>query len=56
MTAGNDYYILTSTNVSIAVASWKSIATNQFTTGGAFSFTNTVDPTKSALFYRLKMP
>jgi hypothetical protein len=55
-TAGNSFRVLTSTNVSLPIANWTPVATNQFGMGGVFSFTNTVDPAKPAQFYRLKAP
>lgn len=55
-TAGADYWVLTSTNLTLPRASWTSIATNQFITGGNFNFTNAVDPATPALFYLLQVP
>jgi len=48
--ASGNYYVLTSTNVSLPVSSWTSVATNAFNNGN-FSFTNTVSPNVSRQFY-----
>jgi hypothetical protein len=50
------YYVLTSTNLALPVASWTPIATNAFAFDGTFSFTNTIDPNAQQLFYRLLVP
>ena len=54
--AGSTYYVLSSTNAALPVASWTSVATNVFDAGGNFSFTNAVEATIPALFYLLESP
>jgi fibronectin-binding autotransporter adhesin len=39
---GANYYVLTTTNVSLPLSSWTPVATNQFDGAGDFNFTNTV--------------
>ena len=51
-----NYYVLTSTNLSLPFARWAPIATNAFEFDGTFSFTNAVDPDSRQLFYRLQVP
>lgn len=55
-TAGNDYYVLTSTNLALPRANWTAIATNIFGPGGGFAFTNAVDPNSPRRFYLLQLP
>ena len=55
-TAGADYYVLTSISLAQPLANWTSIATNQFTLGGNFNFTNALNPAKPVLFYILQVP
>jgi hypothetical protein len=40
---GWSYYILSSTNVALPIASWKRLATNQFSANGTFASTNAVN-------------
>ena len=51
-----NYYVLTSTNLSLPFASWTPIATNAFEFDGTFSFTNAIDPNAQQQFYRLQVP
>lgn len=55
-TAGNNYYVLTSTDVAAPLSSWTSIATNTFGLGGVFSVTNTINPGTPKRFYVIKLP
>jgi len=54
-TSGSNYFVLTSTNLAIPLASWTPIATNQFGNLGQFSFTNTPPTNVPQLFYILQM-
>jgi hypothetical protein len=51
---GASYYVLSSTNVSLPVASWDRVATNQFDSGGSFLFTNAIGAPQ--MFYLLQLP
>ena len=53
---GNDYYVLTSTNVALARTNWTSIATNSFGVGGGFTFTNTITSGVPQRFFMIQMP
>ncbi|MGC3958484.1 MAG: hypothetical protein QM813_11250 [Verrucomicrobiota bacterium] len=55
-TAGNPYYVLTSTDVAAPLSSWTSIATNTFGPGGVFSVTNAIVPGTPKRFYVIKLP
>jgi autotransporter-associated beta strand protein len=46
--------VLTSTDVTLPVASWTRLATNQFDGSGNFSFTDVVDPATTQRFYSLQ--
>jgi autotransporter-associated beta strand protein len=52
-TAGNSYAVLSSTNVTLPVASWTPLVTNVYGPGGSFSYTNTITPGTPRLFLRL---
>ena len=54
--AGNNYLILTSTNLFLPVSSWTILATNPFGPGGTVNFTNPVTPDAPPTFYRLRLP
>jgi autotransporter-associated beta strand protein len=54
-TAGGNYYVLTSTNITLAVANWTSILTQSFN-GVNFSFTNSFNPAESQRFFLLQLP
>jgi rhamnogalacturonan endolyase len=51
-----DYYILSSTNLSLPLSVWDHVATNQFDGSGNFSCTNAVDPSVSRRFYLIELP
>jgi len=55
VTNGN-YFVLTSTDVALALASWEVLATNLFDANANFSFTNAVDPGDAQRFYRIQLP
>ncbi len=54
-TNNGTYFVLTSTNLTIPLASWTPIATNQFGNLGQFIFTNTPPTNVQQLFYILQM-
>jgi hypothetical protein len=39
-----EYVVLTSTNISAPLSSWKSVATNRFNADGTFDYTNAIVP------------
>ncbi|HSY18041.1 MAG TPA: autotransporter-associated beta strand repeat-containing protein [Candidatus Acidoferrales bacterium] len=53
--SGQQYEVLTSTNLTVALTNWTSIATNTFG-GGNFSTTNTFNPLVPQTFYILRLP
>jgi hypothetical protein len=53
-TAGSNYLILTSTNLTIPLANWTALTTNAFDAGGNFRFTNPASPAKPSQFFILK--
>jgi hypothetical protein len=53
-TLGGNYYVLTSSNLSLPAGSWSPVATNAFDIIGDFDFTNPVAGPQ--LFYRLQLP
>jgi hypothetical protein len=55
-TAGANYLVLTTTNLALPVASWSTIATQQFQNGGAVNFTNPLNPNSPQTFFRLRLP
>lgn len=54
-TAGANYVVLTSTNLSGGFSSWTPVATNVFDSNGAFYVTNAVDPNVKQRFYSIKL-
>jgi autotransporter-associated beta strand protein len=54
--AGAQYYLLASTNLTLTVPQWTSIATNYFDTSGNFTITNPVFPSAPRTFYLLQVP
>ena len=50
------YYVLTSTNVALAMNLWTRAATNTFNGSGQFSFTNSIGLNPPQTFYRLLLP
>jgi autotransporter-associated beta strand protein len=54
--AAGNYYLLTSTNVALALPSWTRIATNAFDGSGNFKFTNNISPSVPRRFFLLELP
>jgi hypothetical protein len=52
--AGGNYYVRASTNLTTSITNWPRISTNIFQSGGAFSVTNPVIPEVPANFYRIE--
>jgi polygalacturonase len=50
------YHVLTSTNISLPLNQWTSIATNQFNSNGNFIFTNSMQTNVRQRFFRLQLP
>jgi len=44
------------TNGSFTMLNWLSLVTNQFGTGGHFSFTNSINPNEPQRYFRLRIP
>ena len=55
-TPGANYAILTATNVTLSLSNWASLATNQFTAGGGFTFTNGITPGEPQRYFRIRTP
>jgi hypothetical protein len=53
---GQTYYVLASTNLSLALSLWLRIATNTFGAGGWFSFTSSAVASLPQQFYRIQVP
>src|SRR5581483_6898108 len=53
--AGETYWILSSTNLSLPVFNWAIVATNIFDNNGDFNFTNSTIPTMVPTFYMLQL-
>jgi autotransporter-associated beta strand protein len=51
-----DYFVLTSTNLTLPLSQWIFILTNQFDAGGNFSVTNAINPGLPQQFYLLQTP
>jgi len=49
------YYVLTATNITVPLANWTRIATNQVSATALFTFTNTISPGSAQGFYRLQV-
>jgi hypothetical protein len=54
--AGATCRILTATNVALPLVQWTPIATNQFSGGGGFSYTNVNQPNLPAQYFRVFQP
>jgi len=56
--AGQTYYVLSSTNLSLPASQWKKVATNSLAVNGAFTITatNAVNPNAAQQFYLLESP
>ena len=55
-TSGATYFVLMTTNISLPIANWTIVATNQFGAGGGTIFTNPLNPNAPQMFYRLRLP
>jgi hypothetical protein len=53
-TAGLDYAVLVSTNLAAPLGTWTPVVTNAFGGGGAFGWTNAINPNQPRLFYIIK--
>jgi hypothetical protein len=53
---GTFFYTLASTNLTLPLTNWTVIATNQFSAGGGFNFTNTFDSSKFEQFFIIQIP
>jgi hypothetical protein len=54
--AGSTYRILSATNVAVPPVQWTPIVTNQFNTSGSFSYTNVIQPSVRAQYFRVSLP
>lgn len=54
--ANATYYVLSSTNVALPLATWSPIATNTFDANGHFSFTNSINAAEPQRFFLLQVP
>ncbi|HRT57493.1 MAG TPA: hypothetical protein P5038_12770, partial [Candidatus Paceibacterota bacterium] len=55
-TPGGTYYVLSSTNVGLPLASWTALITNLFDGTGKFTYSMPVNPGEPQRFFRLQMP
>jgi fibronectin type 3 domain-containing protein len=55
-TAGMNYLMLTSSNLTSPLTNWSVLATNTFGPGGGFNTTNPLNPDSPQQFYRIKIP
>ena len=53
-TPGWTYYVLSSTNLTLPLAQWTRVATNQFDANGNFIFTNEINLNAADAFYRMQ--
>jgi len=51
-----NYYVLTATNLTLPLASWSRLATNQFDSNGNFSLSCAPNPNSMQAFYVLQVP
>jgi len=51
-----NYYVLTTADLSTPMAGWTVLATNQFGSGGSVNCTNPQNPNSPQTFYRLRLP
>jgi len=51
-----NYYVLSTTNMSLPLAQWSMIATNSFDNSGNFQFSLTLNPNSPRCFYTLRLP
>jgi hypothetical protein len=55
-TAGSNYVMLASTNLTLPLTNWTALATNTFDGTGQFRYTNNVNPVKPRQFFIFKLP
>jgi len=55
-TPGWDYYVITATNVTLPLAAWTRVVTNQFDALGNCNVSVPLDPLQPLLFYRVQVP
>jgi T5SS/PEP-CTERM-associated repeat protein len=55
-TAGQNYAMLTTTNVATPSSNWVSLVTNQFDSNGNFSFTNGIIASERQRYFRIRTP
>jgi len=55
-TAGANYYVLATTNLTVPLTNWTMLSTNQFGPGGSVNFTNPLNPVAPQTYYRLRLP
>jgi hypothetical protein len=53
---GGQFYVLTSTNLTLPLLSWTRVATGQFNLDGTFSFADSLNIGVSQVYYRLQLP
>jgi len=54
--AGENYYVLATTNLFLPMTNWDIISTNQFGPGGSLNFTSPLNPGLPQMYYRLRRP
>jgi hypothetical protein len=54
--AGANFLLLATTNLLQPTTNWTLLSTNQFGVGGSVNLTNPLDPTRTQMFYRLRLP
>jgi hypothetical protein len=55
-TPGSPYHVLTSTNVSLPLAQWTPLFTNNFDANGDFAWTNAMNVNVPQQFYLIQVP
>ena len=55
-TAGSNYVVLASTNLTLPLTNWLALTTNTFDGSGQFHYTNNVNPAKPWQFFIFKLP
>jgi hypothetical protein len=53
---GDTCQILSSTNITLPMSQWTAITDSQFDHGGALRYTNAINPTAKAQFFRIALP
>ena len=52
----SNFYVLSSTNLTLSLSNWTRLLTNQFDGSGYFNFTVDPDPNAAQSFYRVQLP